>query len=755
VTGSCFQIENPGGGHTLLDCGLFQGGRQTELRNFNTKLYGPDTARAMVVTHAHMDHSGLIPRLVKAGYRGPVFATDATCDLLSILWQDAAFIQEQESQWKTRKNKRQGGAKVEPLYDRAAATMAAKLLRPLPLGRDCEIAPGLAARFFNAGHILGAASVLVTADEPGGPGTVLFSGDLGRRGQILLKDPEIPPKADVVFMETTYGNRLHKDLVASSAELVEVVNLAHREGGKVLIPSFAVERTQELMLLLARAWHEGRIPRDMPIIMDSPLAIAASEIYLRHPELYDSETNEQIARGFSPLEISTFKVTRRAEESQKINDIQGPAVILAGSGMANAGRILHHLKHNLWRPNCHVVFAGFQAQGTTGRRLVEGARVVKIFREPVSVEAKIHTIGGFSGHADQKELLDWLAPQVHQNLTVVLVHGEETGTLAFQDKLGDIYPDLNTLVPEWLQTVETPGQAAPARLGPEKVEPGYASDDKTVEQRSIRARLDRLLDQLAARQAPLPPERLAALEGLLNQAEEIAMAPWGTGPGTAPPVGRHGAPAAPPAAPPAAVTPAAFAASSAPAPAAPTAPRTAAASSEAPGGGFATSRGTLSHLGAAGAARMVDVSDKLTTRREAVAKGRISLGAAAARAVAEQTLKKGDALGVARVAGIMAAKNTSGTIPLCHPLFIAGCDVDLELDEKRLELTATCRVSTDSRTGVEMEALNGVSTALLTVYDMTKSLGKEMVIGPVWLVEKTGGKSGDFRRPEDPGPSRG
>ncbi|MDR3134465.1 MAG: MBL fold metallo-hydrolase [Deltaproteobacteria bacterium] len=529
VTGSCYQLENPKGGFTLIDCGLFQGGRQTELRNFNTALYRPEATKAIVITHAHIDHSGLVPRLVQEGYGGPIYASAATCDLLPILWQDAAFIQEQESLWKSRKNKRQGGSGVSPLYGREAAEESAKLLRPIKANKETEIQPGLFVRCLNSGHILGSASLILSFTEDDGPKRITFSGDLGRKGQLLVKDPEIPPLSDVIFMETTYGNRLHKNLGNTIEELIKIINEAYQESGKILIPTFAVERTQEMLVLLAQAWHEKRIPHDIPIILDSPLAISASEVYLDHPELYDTETQELVRKGHSPLSISTLKVARTGEESQKINDIKGPAIIMAGSGMANAGRILHHFKHNLWRPNCHIIFVGFQAQGTTGRRLIEGTDMVKIFREDVLVKAKIHTLGGFSGHADQSELLDWLKPQIHPNLLVILTHGEESGTLAFQQKLEELYPSLNTLVPNWLETLSLPPEAVPdfpkARLVSKALvpEPSLPETLSPTEAESFRRRLERLTGQLAKRQAPLSPEKLAKLEDLLNQAEEIAL----------------------------------------------------------------------------------------------------------------------------------------------------------------------------------------------------------------------------------------
>jgi metallo-beta-lactamase family protein len=302
-----------------MDCGLFQGGRQTELRNFNTPLYRPGDVSAVVLTHAHMDHSGLVPRLVKAGYRGPIYATEATCDLLEILWQDAAMIQEHEATWKTRKNKRQGKSGLDPLYSKKDADNAAGLLRPIPFGKDVGIGGDLSVEAMPSGHILGAASCLVRAKEGGKTTTVLFSGDIGRKGQLIIEDPAIPPEADLVFMETTYGNRRHKAIDASMDELVLAINEAFQDKGKVLIPSFAVERTQEIIVVLTKAWHEGRIPRGMLILLDSPLAVGASEVFLKHPELYDEETRKMIKRGRTPWSIGSLKIIKNVAESKRIN----------------------------------------------------------------------------------------------------------------------------------------------------------------------------------------------------------------------------------------------------------------------------------------------------------------------------------------------------------------------------------------------------------------------------------------------------
>ncbi len=521
VTGSCFRIELENGPKVLLDCGLFQGGRQTELRNSNTAVYEPKNLSAMVITHAHMDHSGLVPRLVKEGYAQPIYATEATCELLRILWLDAANIQEQEAIWKSRKNKRQGKRDVEPLYTEEDARKAMTLLKALPLNQPSRIVPGLTARCFSAGHILGAASVHFTVEEDGAaPQTVAFSGDIGRTGQLLMPDPSELPPTDTLFMETTYGNRLHKDMGPSIDELLAVVNQAYKQGGKILIPAFAVERTQEVLLLLAKAWHSNQIPQDLPIILDSPLATQALQIYSRHINLFDDETKEFLNGEASLETLPTLRITKDAQESQKLNDIKGSAIIIAGSGMANAGRILHHLKHNLWRPNCHVIFVGFQAQGTTGRRLVEGAKVVKIFREAVNVEAQIHTIGGFSGHADQRELLLWLGRLVHPGLTVNLIHGEPVSTRDFYDLAQERFPEVHFNIPNWLH------YAALAEEGPEDedVQEGMkiksAKDDLLA--LSLIHRLERLQSQ-AQGIGHLPPDQMALLENYLERAESILM----------------------------------------------------------------------------------------------------------------------------------------------------------------------------------------------------------------------------------------
>ena len=373
VTGSSYLIELDDDRCFLVECGMFQGSRQMERRNWLSTPYRPADLEAIFVTHAHIDHSGLVPRLVRQGFKGKVIATRPTCELLKILWLDSAHIQEMEADWQSKKNRRVGKSAQEALYETPDAEAAIQLLHPVEW--DCyeDILPGVRACFVGAGHILGAASLHLTLAVNGGEHRIGFSGDVGRPNQLIVPDPQVMEPVNTLFMETTYGNRAHKSLPESMDELLEVVRAAYDEGGKVLIPVFAVERSQEIIYTLAAAHRRGELPDNMPVYLDSPLAINATRIFRDHPEFFDEETRAILDAGHTPLDMPNLKFTTTTEESQGINRAMGPAVILAGSGMANAGRIKHHLKHNLWRPNTHVVIVGFQAKGTTGRLLVEGA----------------------------------------------------------------------------------------------------------------------------------------------------------------------------------------------------------------------------------------------------------------------------------------------------------------------------------------------------------------------------------------------
>ncbi|MBU4566793.1 MAG: MBL fold metallo-hydrolase [Desulfarculus sp.] len=514
VTGSSYLIEMDDERCFLVDCGLFQGSAQLERRNWIAGPYRVPDLSAIFITHAHIDHSGLVPRLVRGGYSGPIYASKPTCELLKILWLDSANIQQMEAEWQSRKNRRQGKNDLEPLYEVADAEAAITLLRPIELDCHEELLPGVRVCYVQAGHILGAASLHLTLTGENGVHRVGFSGDLGRPNQLIVPDPGKMDQVDTLFMETTYGGRTHKSLPESVDELLDVVKQAYQEGGKVLIPAFAVERTQEIIYILAAAHRRGELPDDLPVFLDSPLAINATRIFRDHPEYFDEQTKEILANGETPLNFPNLKFTTTSEESQNINRYMGPAIIIAGSGMANAGRIKHHLKHNLWRPNCHVVIVGFQAKNTTGRLLVEGAPKVKIFREDVVVRAKVHTINGFSAHADQNELLAWMAPLMHRGVKVNLIHGEEEQSVTFKALAQARFPMVRFHVPRWNEVLEL--GARPVELA--KVEPA----ELAAEVRQLSSRLAQLAERLSVPGSGLAPEDATALLKALKAANQAA-----------------------------------------------------------------------------------------------------------------------------------------------------------------------------------------------------------------------------------------
>lgn len=423
VTGSCFILE--AGGHRFaIDCGLHQGNAEIDKRNWDVDIYDPPGIEFMLITHAHMDHSGLLPRLVQKGFKGKVYMTPPTQDLLRIMLMDSAHIQETEAQWKNRKRLRHGEADTTPLYTQKDAMDAFPLFATVTYGAPFSPFPGLRVTFRDAGHILGAAMVDLAVAEDGKTSRIVFSGDLGRPAQLLMKDPARIAEADFLFMESTYGNRNHRNEEDSLDELAEAVAYSYAKGEKVIIPAFAVERTQEMIYSLHLLAKDGRLPVDMPVFLDSPLAIQATEIFRKNQDDFDRETKRLFANGEDPLTFPQLRYTPSTQESMEINSVKGPAVVISASGMANAGRIKHHLRHNLWREGASVVFVGFQAQGTTGRKIVDGAQKVRIFSEEVAVRAKVFTINGLSAHAGQSQLLDWLAHFRTERLQVFLIHGE-------------------------------------------------------------------------------------------------------------------------------------------------------------------------------------------------------------------------------------------------------------------------------------------------------------------------------------------
>lgn len=433
VTGSAYHVDT-GRAQVLVDFGIFQGSRADEQRNRIPGTLDVRALDAVVLTHAHLDHSGRLPLLMRAGYRRPIYATPGTIDIVGLLLRDSARIQEDDAERENRRRERAGREPVRPPYTEEDVERLLELLAPLPYDVPLEVAPGVAVRAAEAGHLLGSASLEMTVEEAGRRTTVVFSGDIGPRGTPILRDPEPPARADLVFLESTYGDRDHRPLEETVAEFEKLVLEAALNRGKILVPAFAVGRAQQILYHLAELFGRGALP-PFPVYLDSPMAIAATEIYLRHPELSDADPGAFESTRALRRELHTLDFVTSAAESRGLNDEDGPCVIIAGSGMANAGRIVHHLRHNLWRPEAVVLIVGYQAEGTLGRQLAEGARQVSIFGDRIAVRAQVHTLGGFSAHAGQSELLAWLAPMADDRPRVALTHGEARGRLPLAERI--------------------------------------------------------------------------------------------------------------------------------------------------------------------------------------------------------------------------------------------------------------------------------------------------------------------------------
>lgn len=436
VTGSCHMLETAEK-RLLIDCGLYQGSRELEEDNADPFGFDPAAIDILLLTHAHLDHCGRIPLLVKRGFAGEIIATAATRELARLVLLDAAHLQEEDARRQASRSARGGTQRTPaPLYSVLdALTALDRFGRVAAYDRPIVLADGLEVTYRDAGHILGSAFLQVDAAAGGGKRRVLFSGDLGGSGRPLLRDPAKPPPADAVVMETTYGDRDHRPLDASVAELYEAISSTLERGGNAIIPTFALERAQEVLYYLARGVESGKLRQGLRVFLDSPMAISATEIFRRHPECYGEAQATRFRDGADPFALPGLSFVHDAGESAALNRVSGGAVIMAGSGMCTGGRVRHHLKHNLWRREASVVFVGYVAHGTLGRQIVDGAKRVRIFGEDVAVQARIHTINGFSAHAGQHDLLAWHAAS--RPARTFLVHGEEEATRKFGALLKD------------------------------------------------------------------------------------------------------------------------------------------------------------------------------------------------------------------------------------------------------------------------------------------------------------------------------
>jgi metallo-beta-lactamase family protein len=432
VTGSMYAIH--AGSHTvLLECGLVQGGAKSERRNWDPFPFEVGDIDAVVLSHAHIDHSGRLPRLVNMGYDGPVYVQNATLALCEIMLPDSGYLNEKDVEYENRKRRRRGEPLLKPLYTMADAERSLQLFRGMPYGEAAEIAPGLVLTFHDAGHILGSTIVELRYSGSGGDRTLVFSGDLGYRDAPVMDPPAILEHADAVLMESTYGDRLHRSFDDTISELTTVFSSANAAQSNVLIPAFTVGRTQDLLYLMAENYERWNLD-DWQIYLDSPMAIEATRVYSDYRHLYG-------VRLFGPdsnlPDLDNFHATRTAEESMTINDVRAGAIIIAGSGMCSGGRILHHLKNNVWRPECHLVIVGFQARGTLGRRLVDGVDTIKLYGDEYRVQIQVHTIGGLSAHGDQADLVAWYGG-FENRPPLYLVHGERDAQHILADKLRDL-----------------------------------------------------------------------------------------------------------------------------------------------------------------------------------------------------------------------------------------------------------------------------------------------------------------------------
>ena len=467
VTGSNFLVE-AAGKKFLVDCGMYQGKVTHDLENSDPFLYNVSDIDFMLLTHAHIDHSGRIPKLYNEGYRGKIYATKATCDLCEIMLPDSGHIQEMEIEWRNRKRKREGKQALPPLYTAEDALRSMEIFEPVDYDDIVEIDDNISVRFNDAGHMLGSAIIEVWAIENGKTVKTVFSGDIGNNDLPLLDSPTMINNADYVVMESTYGNRLHMKNLEKANMFLDVVSETLDNGGTVVIPSFAVGRTQEILYEIDKLKMEKGLDEEFakkydklmraPVYVDSPLAISATQVFNKNTELFEEEIQEKMKSGDHPLEFPGLKFTVTADESKSLNESNEPSIIISASGMCEVGRIKHHLKHNLWNPNSTILFVGYQAPGTLGRAIVDGAEKVKIFGEEIAVNARIEYIEGYSGHADQEWLLNFVYSFINKPKHIFLVHGEEEGQEVLKQKIEE-KAEIPVTIPDFGETYELTPEA--------------------------------------------------------------------------------------------------------------------------------------------------------------------------------------------------------------------------------------------------------------------------------------------------------
>ena len=461
VTGSNFLIETKNT-KFLIDCGLFQGSKSINRMNYESFNFNPEEIDFIVLSHAHMDHSGRIPKLIKEGFKGNIYSTKATADLCSIMLPDSGHIQEMENEWDNRKRRRSGGKLREPLYTVEEAQESLRYFNPVLYEQKIKLNEEVALRFRDAGHILGSSIVELWIKEEDQETKLVFSGDLGRRDRPILRDPSLIDKADYLIVESTYGNKLHHPSEEDAKELISIINTTVKRGGNIVIPSFAIERAQDIIYELNKYYNEYIKTEDqdflkVPVYVDSPLTVSATEIFLRNPDCFDEDILNLIKIGNNPLDFRNLNFTKTVEESKQLNLSRESKVIISASGMCTAGRIKHHLKHNLWREESSIVFVGYQAKGTLGRRIKDGEKIVKLFGEDIRVNAEIHSLEGFSGHADKEGIIWWIKGFKNKPKKVFVVHGEAEAAKYISKRIEEEIK-IETYIPEIGETLKIEGE---------------------------------------------------------------------------------------------------------------------------------------------------------------------------------------------------------------------------------------------------------------------------------------------------------